>query len=128
MLALEKLVQLDPASRARYEVELGSLYFAKGNYEDAEKALAEAVKGSPANAALWYRLGETQMKLRKEKEAADKFKRAYQLETGNAAYARAYGDGIESKDEIKANLALFKFLARTRPAWRSAGSWPRPCS
>ncbi|HKP95407.1 MAG TPA: tetratricopeptide repeat protein [Fibrobacteria bacterium] len=116
IMVLEKLVQLEPATRARYDLELGSLYFEKGDYEDAEKSLANAVKGSPANARLWYRLGETQVKLRKEKESFVQFGRAYQIEPGNLTYARAYSRSVDTKEEIKANLPLFKTLAQNGPS------------
>src|SRR5690606_9334405 len=92
--SLEKLVQLEPASSGRYHLELGELYLKKGNYEDAEKSLLSASKASPANAGLWFRLGETQMKLRKEKEAAEKFQRAHLLDRGNIAYARAFSASL----------------------------------
>ncbi|MDB5107059.1 MAG: tetratricopeptide repeat protein [Fibrobacteres bacterium] len=113
---LERLVQLEPATRARYDLELGNLYFDKGNYEEAEKSLSSAVKSSPASAKLWYRLGETLVKLRKDKESFDKFARAYQLEPTNLTYARAYSRSVDTKDEIKANLPLFKILAANGPS------------
>ncbi len=113
---LEKLVQLEPATRSRYELELGNLYFDKGNYEEAEKSLTSAVKGSPANAKLWFRLGETMVKLRKDKDAFEKFGRAYQLDPTNLTYARAYSRSIDTKDEIRANLALFKTLSQNGPS------------
>ena len=113
---LEQLVQLDPPTSARYELDLGNLYFAKGDYEGAEKALLGATKGSPGSAALWYRLGETQVKLRKEKESEEKFRRAAQLDPTNLTYARASSRAVNTKDEIKANLALFKFLAQNGPS------------
>ncbi|MDB5047824.1 MAG: repeat protein, partial [Fibrobacteres bacterium] len=113
---LEKLVQLEPATRARYDLELGNLYFDKGSYEDAQTSLGNAVKGSPGSAKLWYRLGETLVKLHKEKESFEKFGRAYQLEPTNLTYARAYSRSVDTKDEIKANLALFKILALNGPS------------
>ncbi len=113
---LEKLVQLEPATRARYDLELGNLYFDKGSYEEAEKSLANAVKGSPASAKLWYRLGEILIKLRKDKEAFEKYGRAYQLEPTNLTYARAYSQSVDSKAEIKANLPLFKTLSQNGPS------------
>ncbi|MEO7425458.1 MAG: tetratricopeptide repeat protein [Fibrobacteria bacterium] len=116
ILVLEKLVQLEPATRARYDLELGNLYFEKGSYEEAEASFANAVKGSPANAKLWFRLGETEVKLRKDKESFEKFGRAYQLDPGNLTYARAYSRSVDSKAEIKANLALFKTLAQNSPS------------
>jgi tetratricopeptide (TPR) repeat protein len=105
-----------PSARARYDLELGNLYFDKGSYEEAEKYLGNAVKGSPASAKLWFRLGETQVKLRKEKESFVSFGRAYQLEPANLTYARAYSRSVDTKDEIKANLALFKILAANGPS------------
>jgi tetratricopeptide (TPR) repeat protein len=116
IVVLEKLVELEPATRARYDLELGNLYFDKGSYEEAEKSLANAAKSSPANAKLWYRLGETQMKLRKDKESYVQFGRAYQLEPSNLTYARAYSRSVDTKDEIRANLPLFKTLAANGPS------------
>ncbi|MBW8889776.1 MAG: tetratricopeptide repeat protein [Fibrobacteres bacterium] len=113
---LEKLVVLDPGMRARYDLELGNLYFEKGDFEGAEKSLSSAVKTSPANASLWFKLGETLVKLRKDKEAADKYARAYHLEPNNLTYARAYVRSVDTRDEIKANLPLFKTLAANGPS------------
>ena len=113
---LERLVELEPATRARYDLELGNLYFERGSYEEAEKSLSNAVKSSPASAKLWYRLGETQVKLRKDKESYVQFGRAYQIEPTNLTYARAYSRSVDTKDEIKANLALFKILAASGPS------------
>ena len=113
---LEKLVQLDPATRARYDLELGNLYFDKGSYEDAEKSLSNAVKGSPTSAKLWFRLGETELKLHKDKEAFVDYGRAYQIEPSNLTYARAYSRSVDTKEEIKANLALFKTLSANGPS------------
>jgi tetratricopeptide (TPR) repeat protein len=113
---LEKLVQLEPANRARYDMDLGNLYLGKGDFEDAEKSLLSAAKTNPANAALWFRLGETETKLRKDKEAAEKFQRAYSLERSNLTYARAYAASVDTKDEIKANLALFQLLSQNGPS------------
>ncbi len=113
---LEKLVLLEPAMRGRYDFELGSLYFDKGNYEDAEVSFTNAAKGSASNAKIWYRLGETELKLRKDKESVDKFHHAYQLEPGNITYARAYSRNVSSKDEIKQNLPLLKFLNQSGPS------------
>ncbi|MEO7427001.1 MAG: tetratricopeptide repeat protein, partial [Fibrobacteria bacterium] len=114
--ALEKLVQLEPANRGRYDLELANLYLAKGSYEEAEKSLLNASKASPANASLWFKLGETETKLRKDKEAAEKYQRAYLLDKGNLTYARAYAASVDSKDEIRANLPLFQLLAANGPS------------
>ena len=113
---LEKLVQLEPANRGRYDLELGNLYLAKGNFEDAERSLLSASKASPANAALWYKLGETETKLRKDKEAAEKYQRAYLLDRTNLTYARAYAASVDTKDEIKASLPLFQLLSQNGPS------------
>ncbi len=113
---LERLTQLEPATRARYDLELGNLYFDKADYEGAEKALSNAIKTSPGNASLWFKLGETLTKLRKDKEAEDKYSRAYHLEPSNLTYARAYVRSVNTKDEVKANLALFKTLALNGPS------------
>ena len=113
---LEKLVVLEPANRARYDLELGNLYFDKGNFEEAEKSLSNAVKTSPANAKLWYRLGETEIKLHKDKESIPKFGRAYQLDPTNLTYARSYSRNVTTKEEIKGNLPLFKTLNQSGPS------------
>ncbi len=110
--ALEQLWTADVSSRPRYDRELSELYFGRDDFDDAQKTLLRATSGTPTDAALWYRLGEVEVKMRKDASAAGRFAKAYQLLPSNAVYARTYGQTVTTKDGIKATLALWRFLSQ----------------
>ncbi len=113
--ALEHLWQGDAAGRPRYDRKLADLYFQAGDYDEAGKTLARALAKSPSDASAWYRLGETELKLRKEAAAAEKFAKAYQLQPLNAAYARAYGQTVTKPADLQTTLSLWRFLSQQNP-------------
>ena len=112
---LEQLLALDPTSELRYDRELSELYIQRENYDAAQKSLSRAVVSAPADAALSYRLGEVEVKQSKEASAAQRFAKAYQLQTENAVYARTYGQTLTSQEQLKATLPLWRFLSQKKP-------------
>gem|GEM_PF-5721038 len=116
LLALSKG---DPKSKGKYDRELAGLYFQRGDFEEAQTyylAAAAAAAAAPGDAGLWFRLGETETKLRKEASAKKRFEKAYSLSPANPVYARTYGALVDSADEIKANQPLWRYLATQNPS------------
>ncbi len=112
---LEQLWAMDPAGRPRYDRELSQLYFQRESYDEAQKSLLRAAAAAPTDAALWYRLGQTEMKLSQDASAAKRFGKAYELQPGNVEYARTYGQTLASQQELKQTLPLWRFLSQQKP-------------
>jgi tetratricopeptide (TPR) repeat protein len=83
--------------QAEKELKVGNFYFKKGSYKAAAGRFREAVKWNPGFAEAWFRLGETEEKL-KDKRAAEE----------------AYRKFIELAPDDKRSETLKKILARKR--------------
>jgi type IV pilus assembly protein PilF len=61
------------------ELNLGTIEYQEGSYQEAEKHLARSIERAPNLVEGHYWLGMTQLQLRKRKEAAGSFKKVIQL-------------------------------------------------
>jgi Flp pilus assembly protein TadD len=74
-----KAEQLAPNSAEVLDT-LGWVYYRRGTYPDAEKALLRAVERAPNNGTIRYHLGMTYARLGKKQDAVSALKRAAQLD------------------------------------------------
>jgi tetratricopeptide (TPR) repeat protein len=65
------------------------IYFARGAFEEAQTALAEAVALDPMDAGAWFNLGLTRQRLGRADESYDALRRARALAPADVAIARA---------------------------------------
>ncbi|HTT65557.1 MAG TPA: FG-GAP-like repeat-containing protein [Bryobacteraceae bacterium] len=63
-------------------LSLGSAFFQRGYYEQAETAFRAALRGDPASAEAQYGLGSVYLKQEKTREARDSFARTVKLTAG----------------------------------------------
>ncbi len=92
------------------------IYYSRGDFTDAESALAEAVNQKPDDANAWFNLGLTRQKLGRSAEAYDALKRARLIDGGDVAIARALALAeIERQSWIDA-VALLVEATQARPA------------
>lgn len=68
------------------EVELGSVYFVRGRYEEAAAHFREALQREPDNGSTWYQLGQTEEAAGRLGAARDAYERAVQLLPTRAAH------------------------------------------
>jgi tetratricopeptide (TPR) repeat protein len=102
--------QVDP-SYDRPEVELGSLTFYRGMYDEAAQHFHEAQKRDPRNPSTMNQLGETYQKLGRTDDALEFFRQGVALKPDNAQLhlnlARAYlaaGQRDAARTELQAAI------------------------
>ncbi len=104
---------------------VGILYYAKGFFEDAESALAEAAELDPKSAETWTNLGLARRKLNKRKEAADALRRAYTLNPDNEAAASnlalTYLDGSNWIEAVSLLLEATRKNPENPQLWLNLG-------
>jgi len=111
---LDNQARLEPANQAAYELKMGYFFFDQGKWSQAAETLVKLAGSFANDAKFWYRLGASQAKL--GREGADvSLEKAYRLETTNVAYARAFAALIEEEAALKANVDVFRLLARNQP-------------
>jgi Flp pilus assembly protein TadD len=102
--------QVDP-TYDRPEVELGSLTYYRGLYEEAAQHFHEAQRRDPENPSTMSQLGETYQKLGRTDEALDFFRQGVALKPESAQLhlnlARAYlaaGQRDNARTELQAAI------------------------
>lgn len=92
------------------------IYFSRGDFLDAESALAEAVRIEPNDAKAWFNLGLTRQKLGQTDSANEALRRARSLDRSDVATARALAVAqIEDRNWVEA-VALLVDAVRGEPA------------
>jgi tetratricopeptide (TPR) repeat protein len=65
--------------QAEKELRVGNFYFKKGSYKAAAARFREATKWNPGFAEAWFRLGETEEKLKDKRAAEDAYRKFVEL-------------------------------------------------
>jgi tetratricopeptide (TPR) repeat protein len=65
--------------QAQKELRVGNYYFKKGSYKAAANRFRESTKWDPTNAEAYFRLGESEEKLRDRKAAREAFEKYLEL-------------------------------------------------
>ena len=104
--------RVDPAYD-RPEVELGSLHFYRGRYDEAAEHFGEALRRDPLNSSTYHQLAETYVKLDRTTEAVAFYERGVELRPERAELhanlARAYllvGRRTDALAAFRAAVAL----------------------
>jgi tetratricopeptide (TPR) repeat protein len=92
------------------------IYYSRGDFTDAETALAEAVAQKPDDASAWFNLGLTRQKLGHAEEAYDALRRARLLDASDVAIARALAVAEVERRNWVAAVALLVEATQARPA------------
>jgi len=84
--------------KSKRDVEVGNLYFKKGDYKGAASRYETAVKWNDGNADAWLRLGETREKQQNFKGAREAYEHFLQLapDGKNAADVRKRLEKLKS--------------------------------
>ena len=92
------------------------VYFSRGDFLDAETALAEAVRLVPEDASAWFNLGLTRQKLSRTGPAHEALLRARALAPGDAPIARALALTEIDRRNWPAAVALLVEATAAEPA------------
>lgn len=91
------------------------IYFARGQFDDAETALGEAVKLDRADAKAWYNLGLTRARLGRKPEALAAYRRARELDPRDVDVARQIGLAHIERQEWVEAVAVLLEATREQP-------------
>jgi tetratricopeptide (TPR) repeat protein len=101
--------------------DLGALYTQTGRYEEARRALDQALAVNPNDTQAHVELGNLHLEMENAREAVRAFRRAVALEPGNDDASRALALGLMRADDFaEAETVLRRALRRADPArrWR----------
>jgi len=116
VVVLEKLIQLDSARKADYQIQLADFYFGRKTYKQTARLLSEVVEARPKDAETWFRLGQCRSQLQVGDQGISCFKKAYGLQPSNLTYAHTYAQSLDKPEEFKANLKLYQFAEDRGPS------------
>ena len=101
--ALRLSPQYGPAA-----VNLADLYRGMGREADGEAVLRAALITSPKDAGVHHALGLSLVRLKRANEALDEFRRAAELDPGQARYAYVYAVALHSAGRVSEAIAALK--------------------
>ncbi|HLP39965.1 MAG TPA: hypothetical protein VK465_00535, partial [Fibrobacteria bacterium] len=116
VVVLEKLAQLDSASRDVHQLKLADFYAARKNHRQTARLLSEVADARPNDAQVHFRLGQARNHLGVGDLGVSCFKRAHEIEPTNVQYAHTYAQALQTPKEFKENLRLFLFVDEKGPS------------
>ena len=116
VVVLEKLVQLDSAKKSDYQIQLADFYFKRKAYRQTARLLSEVTEARPKDAESWYRLGACRIQLQTGDQGLSSFHQAYELQPSNLVFAHTYAQALQTPEDFKNNLKLYKFVEDRNPS------------
>ncbi len=117
VLALERgnPTGVSPVLKAAALENSAAIYLRRGQFADAEGALAEAVKLDPESAQSWFLLGQTRDRLGQTAQAIEALRRAQRLDPGNVELQSQLADFHLARKEWLEALSLLVSATQARP-------------
>src|SRR5262249_52149468 len=101
-------------------INLADLYNRLGGNQEGESVLPSAIGAAPQDAGLHHALGLALVRLKRQDDALDEFRRATEIEPSRARYAYVYAVALHSKGRASDAIAVLEGSLARDPNDREA--------